>query len=204
MRIGIYSGTFDPIHEGHVLFTQVAVEQFGLDKVLVLPEPKPRYKDGASDIDHRISMCRLALIGSESSVLVEQTEDSPAHTVGGIVEYLFEKYPDDDYFIMMGSDVFEGAEKWGQRDDEDGSIADLAAKVGFIVGIDNPEKETELQAISERLNLNTRFVYLPLAGLGSRDIRDKLASGDTPPIPGLNDEVYDYIKPNHLYESEQN
>src|SRR3990167_415541 len=59
-KIGIFAGTFDPVHEGHIAFAYAALEQ-GLEKVMFLPEPRPRRKQGVRALEHRIAMVQLAV-----------------------------------------------------------------------------------------------------------------------------------------------
>ncbi|HEU5121705.1 MAG TPA: adenylyltransferase/cytidyltransferase family protein, partial [Candidatus Saccharimonadales bacterium] len=59
-RIGIYSGTFDPVHYGHIAFAASAIRACNLDEVVFLPEPQPRYKAGVTDIAHRLALLTMA------------------------------------------------------------------------------------------------------------------------------------------------
>ena len=203
MRIGIYSGSFDPIHEGHVLFAQVSAEQFGLDKVLLLPEPQPRYKESVTDIEHRQRMCELATISNSSEIQTVVFDDLPHHTINGVLRHVYEMHPEDEYFILMGSDVFRHIEKWGERDDEDGSIADISGNIGFIVGIEKMSELAELKEISEKLGLNARYVEPPLMALSSRKIRERIKEGSSVEVAGVNDDVGRYIKLESLYGAQQ-
>lgn len=199
MRIGIYSGTFDPIHEGHILFAHVACEQFGIEKILLLPEPKPRYKENVTDIEKRIEMCQLASLGVESEIHTLAYMANQQHTINGLLSDVAEDYPEDEYYILMGSDVFRRAPSWGERDDEDGTLADIANSVGFIIGVQSINEVAELKEISQELGLNVRYVEIPLPNLASSKIREKFAARQEP--IGLNDEVTRYIKQNKLYGS---
>lgn len=197
MKLGIYSGTFDPIHEGHVLFAQVACEQFGLDEVIFIPEEAPRYKDGVQDVISRRAMIKLATADFPNMQLFEHNE--PSHTIEGVISAVVNDYPDDEYFIIMGSDVYKGIPKWGTRDDERGAAADIKDSVGFIVGLENIEELKELEKVQELTGLNTRFLESPLSKLSSRNIRRAIKSGDEP--KGLNDDVKEFIKQSKIYSS---
>lgn len=197
MRIGLYSGTFDPMHEGHVLFAQLSAEQFGLEEVLILPEQSPRYKPGASNINHRIIMAERALESAEAKMRVLALQDQPSHTIKGVIAAVYEKYPEDEYYLLMGADVYRSLPNWGSRDDEDGTVADIAGGVGFIVGISSMKELPELKDISEKHELNTRFIEVPVNTLSSRKIREDVASGESP--RGLNDRVAEYVSDNGLY-----
>ena len=200
MRIGIYSGTFDPIHEGHMLFVQVAAEQFGLDKVLIMPEPQPRFKDGVSDIEHRRRMAELAAEQSDVEVEVVVLDDQPQHTINATIGYVADRFAEDEYFLMMGSDVFQHIGDWGIRDDEDGSVADISGAVGFIVAINGMSEHPKMKQVADEAGVNVQFVEPPLIALSSRNIRAKAKEqGTDQPIHGLNENVQRYIAFEKLY-----
>jgi nicotinate-nucleotide adenylyltransferase len=196
MRIGIYSGTFDPVHEGHILFAQVASEQFALDKVLLIPEPFPRAKFDHALAEHRVRMLQLATLDSEA-LQPFFIEGLASHTVNGVIGHIHEKYPDDEYLLVMGSDVYKNVGKWGESHSDDGSIKDIAASVGFIVGIENMAEVPIIDAITAENGLNTRVVEVPLPGMSSRKIRQKVHLNEK--VTGVNDQVLDYIRTNKLY-----
>ena len=197
MRIGIYSGTFDPIHEGHVLFAQVSAEQFGLDKILLIPEAEPRQKTDITAIDHRMRMSELATVSNPSDIQVVGFEDLPQHTIHGVISRVYNTYPEDEYFLLMGSDVFRNIGKWGSREDEDGSVNDIAGSVGFIVGINSLSELAELEEIARQLSLTAQFVEPPLMPMSSSKIRKKLATSQL--AHGLHDDVARYIDFEKLY-----
>lgn len=195
MKLGIYSGTFDPLHEGHVLFAQVAIEQFGIDEVIFLPEAEPRYKNDIQPFATRQEMIRVATKDMSQMHLFEHGE--PSHTIEGVLSAVAADYPDDEYFILMGSDVYKNIAKWGERDDEKGSVDMVKDSVGFVVGLGNISELKELRVVEEQTGLNTRFLESPLAKISSSNIRAALKKGAQP--TGLNDDVSDFIKANSLY-----
>lgn len=197
MRIGIYSGTFDPIHEGHVLFVDVVSEQFGIDRVLLIPEPEPRYKNNVTPVMQRLRMAELGVQSADADVRALLLPETKNHTIKGVLRQVYELFPEDEYFILMGGDVFKHVGKWGERDDEEGSIKDIADSVAFVVGIDNMAQLPELQKIADELNLNVRFIEVPIAGLSSRKIRQSIADGK--PATGLSDSVQRFIEGEKLY-----
>lgn len=196
MAIGIYSGTFDPIHEGHVLFAQVATEQFGIDEVLLMPEPTPRYKDSVSSLDDRLAMISLATEDMDH-MRPYQVIGIEKHTVEDVIADVAQQYPEDELYLLMGADVFKTIESWGQREDEKGSIADIAQSVGFIVGIESMAEVTMLREIAERAKVSMRMVEVPLPGLSSSKIRSNVRENKQP--RGLNETVQTYIETIKLY-----
>lgn len=115
MRIGIFGGSFDPIHSEHFYLGKRAVESLALDKLIVMPAHTPPHKKGkslTSDIS-RLEMCKLAF---ES---LEQAEISDYEiTSGGIsytyltCEYFKEKYPNAELFWLVGTDMLRDFPNW--------------------------------------------------------------------------------------------
>ena len=198
MKLGIYSGTFDPIHEGHILFAQVAIEQFGLDEVAFLVEEQPRYKQSVTPVGHRQSMLRL-VVASQSKMNLFDYPLEPSHTFKGVLEQVTRNYPDDDYYMLLGGDVFEGIASWGERSDEEGTVHEVKHAVGFIVGLTEHDNMRHLESIQKALGLNARFIEVPLGGVSSRQIRRRIKEGNQP--TGLNEEVERYIRENQLYQA---
>lgn len=186
------------MHEGHVLFAQVASEQFGLDKVLILPEVKPRYKDNVTEALHREAMIQLAVMSADADLELLSLPEIESHTIAEVIARVHELFPDDEYYMLMGSDVFRTVPTWGSRDDEMGSIADIADKVGLIVGIQSMAEIAELKDIATQEKLNVRFIESPLNALSSRKIRADIAGGKF--AHGLNDNVIKYINEQKLYK----
>lgn len=198
MRLGIYSGTFDPIHEGHILFAQVAIEQFGLDEVVFLVEEKPRYKQTVTAVEHRQAMLRLAT-ADQSLMHLFDHELEPSHTFEGVLNEMTRHYPDDEYYLVMGGDVFQHIAKWGERSDERGSVQQVGHAIGFIVGVTEHDQLQQLTSIQEALNLNVRFIEAPLGSISSRVIRQRIKEKNH--AIGLDADVQRYIQANQLYQA---
>lgn len=101
-RIGIFAGTFDPVHKGHIAFALQARKTANLDKVYFLPEIQPRRKTGVTHIAHRIAMLKRALRPHTGlSVLdLPDKEFSVAKTWPRIQK----EFPSDELFLLMGAD----------------------------------------------------------------------------------------------------
>lgn len=115
MKVGILSGTFDPIHRGHVELAEAAIAQLGLDKVLFIPEPKPRYKENVTDYSHRIAMIKLALSRKSKLELLE--DDSPYHALS-LVDRLRQQIGEDtELYLLLGADVAKKLPDWSNYDE---------------------------------------------------------------------------------------
>ena len=70
-RIGVLGGTFDPIHQGHILLARQALALARLDLVLIVPMARPSHRKPEADVTHRLEMCRLALMNEKGVALSE-------------------------------------------------------------------------------------------------------------------------------------
>ena len=117
MRIGIYGGTFNPIHTAHVHLVREFIKRLSLDRVILIPTGTPPHKAThqlASGAD-RTEMCRLAAADiAECPVTVSDIEvlrTGKSYTADTMTE-LKAQYPDDELFLLMGEDMFCTVEKW--------------------------------------------------------------------------------------------
>jgi nicotinate-nucleotide adenylyltransferase len=102
-KVGIYSGTFDPVHSGHVAFAQVALQQCQLNEVVFLPESRPREKTGVTDMRHRLALLGHALANQPYMQAIELATDQ--FTVAETLPELQRRYPSAELVLLIGSDV---------------------------------------------------------------------------------------------------
>lgn len=114
-RIGILGGTFNPVHLGHLLMAQDAMEAFELTKVLFMPCARPPHKDIAAlaPVSHRVAMLELAIKGNLDFELcdMEIKRGGSSYTVDSI-RALLKKSTDTDYFFIIGSDTLTELHLW--------------------------------------------------------------------------------------------
>lgn len=116
MKVGIMGGTFDPIHNGHLLIARAACSQFGLDEVWFMPNGNPPHKlltEIGSDAVHRTQMVRLAIGGYDrfrlESCEADRKEVSCSYKT---MEHLKKAHPEDEFFFIIGADSLFSIEKW--------------------------------------------------------------------------------------------
>ena len=127
-KIGYYGGTFNPIHNGHVGVCRQAVSQLKLDRLLLIPTYVPPHK-AAPDLakgSDRLEMCRLAVQGTPG-IWVDDYEIARGGVSYSVetLRYLHNVYPEDDLYLLMGTDNFVTFERWKDWR-EIGKIATLA------------------------------------------------------------------------------
>jgi nicotinate-nucleotide adenylyltransferase len=113
-RIGIYSGTFDPVHAGHIAFALQAMEQAGLDRVYFLPERRPRQKKGVEHFGHRVAMLKRAQQPHPKFDVLELNDVS--FSVVRTLPKLQHQFPDDQLVFLFGSDTISNLPFWPQAD----------------------------------------------------------------------------------------
>ena len=125
MRIGIYGGTFDPIHNGHLHVIRELLTQSIVDRILVIPAGEPRLRDGAPQATgaQRRAMCQLAVNELESELRskievnpIEILRTGPSYTID-TVEAIAQTYPDDELVLIVGTDAYEKIDQWHRIDD---------------------------------------------------------------------------------------
>ena len=200
MRVGIYGGTFSPVHNGHVAAAKAFMEQMWLDILYVIPTGVTPHKvmKGDATAKDRLEMCRLAFAEMDGVIVsdLEMRREGKSYTVDTLRE-LYD--PDGRLFLLMGTDMLLTLDQWREpeeifrlcypvyiRREED------AALDGRIV-----EKITSYQ---ERFGKVVRRIVAPAIELSSSDVRHTIAEGG--PIDSMVSEpVARYIEANHLYRT---
>lgn len=116
MRIGIFGGTFDPVHNGHVRAAECFREECGLDLVYVIPNSTPNLKDRkVSPGGDRLAMLRLAFAGKEQEGFIisdlELRRGGVSYTCDTVSE-LQKLHPDAQFYLFFGDDWLEGLPRW--------------------------------------------------------------------------------------------
>ncbi len=201
MKIGIYGGTFDPPHLAHMAAARVAMEQLELDRLLIIPDQEPPHKglpaDAASP-QQRLEMADLIADGlgprAEASDL-ELRREGVSYTAD-TVEQLHESYPNDELWLLMGTDMFLTIENWYQPE----RIFQYAGIAAFSRSHEDTGEMFQEQSenLQRRFQARTKIVDLPqVMELSSRDLRRMLASewngGNVDPGQFLWTPVYGYI-----------
>ncbi len=200
MRIGIFGGTFNPIHEGHVRLARHYIRELELDKLLIIPTKYPPHKvskDLASSGD-RLEMCRRAFSSSRQVEVsdIEMKRPGRSYTVDTIRQ-LKELYPDDKLFLIVGGDMFRSFHKWYCFEEilMNCSICTAARERGEYQDLNR--YAIYLRQFTE----NIIILEMPVLELSSTEIRERVRNGEDC-WSLLPHEVYAYIRRNHLYEAD--
>ena len=188
MKIALFGGTFDPIHNAHIAVAQSARTAFGLDKVLITPASNPPHKDTreTEGYEHRYRMVELActgLDGLEPARLEAGLEKS--YSINTIERLRQTLQPQDDLFFLIGADAFAEVRTWFRW-------MDVIKSVAFVV-VSRPGHEYHAPEGAVIYRLETVSMEV-----SSSAIREELANGRQPadlPAP-----VFEYIRDHRLYD----
>ena len=115
MQVGLYFGSFNPIHTGHLIIANFIANNTSLDEVWFVVSPQNPFKNTSSLLNeqHRLSLVKIAIDGEKKlkASNVEFKLPRPSYTADTLV-YLSEKYPKKIFSIIMGSDSYQNIEKW--------------------------------------------------------------------------------------------
>ncbi len=194
-KIGIFSGTFDPVHRGHVESCIVALGALDLDSVVIFIEKKPHRKQDVADFYHRANMLKLAVKDYPGIRIADV--DSNNITTKYALDYLDSQFSGSEYWYIIGSDTLSHVEGW-----EDSDL--LFNEMNICTVLRNNSEEKNTQKIVNDLKKHhpqTKFVVLPAVWpvVSSSKEKNSLRIGEAP--GGLDQSVADYIKQHRLYES---
>src|SRR4051794_36703914 len=117
MRVGIFGGTFDPVHVGHLILAEQARDHARLDEVWFVPAPRPPQKEGQSitRFDQRVEMLELALAGNPAFRIdpIEKERPGPSYTADTLAE-LKARHPSHAFFLLLGGDALADLPGWSQ------------------------------------------------------------------------------------------
>ncbi|MCR5865363.1 MAG: nicotinate (nicotinamide) nucleotide adenylyltransferase [Aquincola tertiaricarbonis] len=196
-RIGIFGGSFDPVHNTHLALAAAALQHLRLDELRWVPTGHPWHKASKpADAAHRVAMLKLALAGEPRYTIdeLELHRSGPSYTID-TVRWLQASQPElpgqhNEWFLVIGQDQYEKFNTWhGWRELLDRLTLAVANRAGAA-----PQAPPALQAVPHRVEV----VPLPPSDMAATDIRSRLAQGL--PIDMLvPPQVARYIAQNALY-----
>ena len=198
MRLGLFGGTFDPVHLGHLAIAECACNHLGLDEVLFIPAGQPWFKDDqhVTKAYHRLRMVQLAVMAKPKYRVsdVEVRREGLTYTVETLEALREELGVEIELYIIVGTDVLREMYLWRRPH----RVLELAT----VVGINRPGYEsfnrTSLDAIHPGASREVLIVKGPAVDVSGTDIRRRVAEGL--PIKGLVPEaVESYIHEQKLY-----
>ncbi|RMF40210.1 MAG: nicotinate (nicotinamide) nucleotide adenylyltransferase [Planctomycetota bacterium] len=176
--VGVYGGTFDPVHWGHLLAAEHACEALGLARVVFLPARHSPFKPDRPPLSaqHRLAMLRLSLYGNDRFELDtrELDREGPSFTIDSLQD-LSRAHPDWDMHLLLGADAIEGFDRWKEPE----QIVRLARLCVFARGGHPPPDLRQLAPLTGSLpgGRQPRVVAIPQIEISSSDIRQRVRTG---------------------------
>ena len=179
MRVGVFGGTFDPVHYGHLILAEQCREQGPLDAVWFVPSPRPPHKGerAVTRFEQRVEMLSLAIAGNDAFRIdeVEKERAGPSYTADTLAE-LRRRHPADEFCLLIGSDTLVDLPGWYQPRRVVESAALLVVRRPGHEVMPAEELRARLQ-LSEPTPLRMVVVEAPLIDISSRDLRRRAAAG---------------------------
>jgi nicotinate-nucleotide adenylyltransferase len=197
MRLGIYGGSFDPIHHGHRILAAEGLFQLGLNEVLWVLTPDNPLKEGQSvaPLHDRIAMLQAAIAGQPGfSFSRVDLDRDPPHYAADTVRLLGAAYPGAELVYLMGGDSLRDLPRWHRPLELLAACQALAVMRRPGDALDLDTLEAHLPGIGEKLT----FIEAPLLEISASEIRRRAASG-APIRYYLPEPVYEMIQERGLY-----
>jgi nicotinate-nucleotide adenylyltransferase len=203
--IGIFGGTFDPVHTGHLIIAEQTRESLELEKIVFIPNGDPPHKDSVyTDKKFRLEMVKLAVADNENFAVseIETAKEGLSYTVDTIAE--LKQSLDNELFFIMGADSLVSIKTW-HRYEELLEMCNFAVFPRLTVNNDKTieyQDQGKLQLWIEN-NLKTsggKFIFIdfPMLDISSTEIRRKIKGKKSLRylVPGR---VIEYINEKKLY-----
>ena len=202
-RIGIYGGTFNPPHLGHIQAAKAAVQALGLSKLLLIPDniaPHKELPPGSPAPEQRLEMLRLAAEGAPElgGSDLELRREGVSYTFQTILT-LKEQYPEAQLILLMGTDMFASFDTWKNTD-----IILRNAALGVLCRGDKGEQEAIAEKAAQLTagGAKVELVNNPVLAISSTQLRRLIAFDCAEPF--LPKPVAEYIRQHGLYDSGAN
>lgn len=177
MRIGLFGGTFDPIHQGHLILAERCRDDAQLDEVWLMPNYVPPHKaHQTTRFEHRVEMLNLAITGQPKFRVepIEKELPPPSYTAETLAE-LRRRHPEHEFSMILGADCLPDLHKWHEP------LRVIAQAAVLAVPRPNYPLWTAEQ-VAESLSLpvgelRLSLVDCPLIDIASREIRQRVSAG---------------------------
>lgn len=197
-KIGIMGGTFNPIHIGHLILGQTALEQFQLDKVLFMPTKNPPHKryDNIVDDAIRAEMVLIAIKDNPYFELstFEMDREGITYTADTLTQ-LTKQNPDEEYYFIVGADSLFYIDRWK----DPATIFKLSRLLAAVRGeASNKDMLQKIEELNETFHASVELLNSPNIDISSSEIRERIQNGMDIQYYVMPD-VARYIQSNDLY-----
>ena len=197
-RIGILGGTFNPIHLGHLMIAELALEAFGLNRVIFVPAKEPPHKE--TDViaaKYRLEMVRAAVLDNPNFVVsdVEMQREGKSYTIDTL-RYFHDVYgPTTEFFFIAGTDTIQNLPTWKYIEE----LLDMCEFIGAIRPGATDDIGESIEWFGQR-GSRIHILEVPEMKLSATDLRHRLRHGLSTRYM-LPRSVYQYIKEHKIYNT---
>ena len=199
-RVGIMGGTFDPVHNGHLIIAEMALENFELDEILFVPSGIPWLKDVSKVLNKktRVSLTGIAIEDNPnfalSTIEIDREGNSYSYET---VEELKKSNPDTDYYFIMGADSLFDVEIWKNPEI---LMKNCTLLVAVRDDYDQQQMRDRVNYLVHKYQAKIELLATPRVDISSTMIRERIAAGKCVRYM-LPDPVIEYIKKMQLYQN---
>lgn len=197
-KYGIFGGTFNPIHSGHLMIAEYLREEMNLDKVIFIPTGNPPHKDLKISAIDRYNMVKRAISSNDKFEVtdIETKREKLSYTVDTIKELKL-ILKDVKLYFLIGLDTLFQLRTWKL-------FGELSKEIDFVVAlrpkyIDISKINAEISYLQENFDTNIKIVHTPQLEISSTDLRQRIGEGKSVKYL-LPSEVIEYIEENNLYK----
>lgn len=200
-KVGIMGGTFDPIHYGHLILAQNALDTFSLDEILFVPSGTPWLKESTKVLskNKRVSMTGMAIEDNPdfalSTIEIDREGNSYSYET---VEELKRMQPKTDFYFIMGADSLLEIERWKHPDR---LMAECTLLVAVRDDCDREGLEKQIIYLTDKYQADIKILPANRIDISSTKIRRMIQEGKSVRYM-LPDQVIRFIQKNHLYQQE--
>lgn len=194
-RVGVFSGTFDPVHLGHIEACLIARAALGLDKIVVFVEKHPKRKQNVTTFEDRMYMVRLAFQHMHDVIVAENDFDNI--TIENTLPYLKSEYPKHQAVLVVGSDMLKHMDAWQD-------IEELLNNMSICVILRDIDQQAETKkhiASLKKKHMKAVFTLLPPVAIAVSSSKVKHDLKETGTCELIHRNVLQYINDKKLYES---
>lgn len=197
-KIGIMGGTFNPIHLGHLVIAQTALEQLKLDKVVFMPSKNPPHKRNEHILDDQVRADMVGLAIEDNPYFELSTFEMDRNGLTYTADTLYQltkQHPEETYYFIIGADSLFYLDKWKDP-------ATIFKYCTIVAAMRNQSTTEEMKQKINELNKQfggtIRLLDSPNIDISSTEIRERIYNGKTVQyyVPSSVDK---YMKENHLY-----
>lgn len=193
MNIGLYFGTFDPIHRGHINIVNFLIDNCLVEKVwfVVTPENPDKISNNLTDFIHRYEMVKIE-VKNNNNLLASDVElklERPNYTINSL-RYISNAFPDNNFSLIIGEDNFVNFKKWKD-------YKEIMNNFKIYV---YPRKTRLKRDMKLLMSNNIEMIEAPLIDLSSTNIRN-IINDKNYAKQFISDSIYKYITTNNLYKS---